>query len=211
MRKKWLMIAGLILLAVPALAAAPKAVSILIDNAPFAGQALWYHDRVYVSLEDVARTLHATYTYDHATNRARVTLPAAAYAAAPAPAGHPYVVAAYKQQFTFSDNTKVVITFKNSGDATARNVEAICLFKDDRLEPINADLRVLGDMAPGDERSAEFYLYPSGGYASNYPVFPYYAGFGIVDNDRITIRGRLTSVRYDIRLNYPGGPTPDAR
>ncbi len=92
----------------------------------------------------------------------------------------------------------------------------MCVFKDDRFNPVNAELKVLGDIGPGESRSAEFYLYPQTSYvASSVYAYPYYGypayGFGLVDEDKISIRGTLSAVNYAFKLNYPGRPQTEGR
>lgn len=212
------------MLAVTALWAAPKALSIFVNDTPFAGKALWYKDRIYVSLEDLAGTLNATYSFKPSTGEVRlqfpnrgVGAPSAAMSGAIAGAGaaHPYVKVAWEQKYFYPNNVKIVSQFQNVGDAKAVNVEVICIFKDSMLKPITADVRYLGDMEPGDSRTTDFYLYPSGGYGSavaqNSANYYGYAGFGIVDDDKISIKGELSNVYHQFRLNYPGAPNAQGR
>jgi hypothetical protein len=244
--KKTLAILGLLALTAGGMAwAAPHALSIYINDTPFTGKALWYKDRVYVAVEDLAGSMNGTYSYKPSTGEVRLVLPGGGAAAAPAgahPAAEaapnppavaamrnrvavgrsplrPYVRAVRQQKFLFPDNAKVVATFKNMGEADAHNVEVVCVFHDIDNRPINADIKFLGDMAPGETRTAEFYMYASSGYASaggaassNYYSYGYgYAGFGVMDDDKISIRGQLSTVSYDFTFNYDHAPNPKGR
>jgi hypothetical protein len=221
MARKSLLALALVALAATAIAAAPRALSIYLDDTPFAGKALWYKDRVYVSLEDLAGTMNATYSFKPSTGEVRVTFPArGASSAAPAVARSagpvfPHVKVAWEQKYVFPNNAKIVAQFKNEGEATARSVEVVCIFKDTVLKPITADVKYLGDIEPGGVRTAEFYLYPGGGYAPGAPIasggWYGYAGFGIVDDDKISIRGTLSSIHHEFRLTYPNALNSQGR
>lgn len=76
-------------LAVSAALAAPRALSITINETPFSGKALWYKERVYVSAEDLAVSLHATYSFNPKTGEVRITLPAPTSLASPSPTSVP--------------------------------------------------------------------------------------------------------------------------
>lgn len=221
MKRIALLVTALIVLGATALLAAPRALTIFINDTPFAGKALWYKDRVYVSLEDLAGTMNATYSYRPSTGEVRLTTsgrgtsmaPASGSATASATADvHPFVKVAWEQKYMYPNNAKIVAQFKNVGDAPARNVEVVCVFKDLMLKPITADVRYLGDIAPDEVKTADFYLYPSGGYAPGAPIANNgYAGFGVIDDDKISVNGTLTPIKHEFRFSYPNAPDTEGR
>lgn len=218
MARKGLLAVALILAVATGIWAAPRALSIFVNETPFAGKALWYKDRVYVSLEDLAGTLGATYSFKPSTGEVRLSFPNRGAGTGPATVVHtngpvrPYVKVSWEQKYMFPNNAKIIAQFKNVGEAMAQHVEVVCVFKDNLQKPITADVKYLGDIEPNGVRTAEFYLYPNGGYAPGAIVDAgYYAGFGIVDDDKISIRGTLSTVNHQFRLMYPEAPDTQGR
>lgn len=196
MRKR-LLIALLVALALPVLAAAPRALSVVINGYPVKGKALWYKGKVYVPLEEVAAATGGTYSYNPANGLAEVNV------GSPAPPARreivrPYIKVRWEKKYMTGNNAKVLATISNSGEAVAENVEAICIFKDGSLREVTAVTREVGRLLPGESRTLEFNLFE--GYVINQ-----YGAPAIVDGlayDKILLNGQWTRVSYELKFNY---------
>lgn len=212
--RKGLFLAALLVLALAGavLARAPQSLTIFINGFPMTGKALFYKDKIYVPLEDVARSTGGTYSFDEASGTARVTVGAPAPTSQAAPAeGTPYVKVTWERKYLYGTNAKVVATLSNRGEAPARNLEVTCIFKDGTLNELNAVTRALGTLAPGESRTVEFILFDSATAA--YPTYGYYNGYyyyypaaGVagagIGGDKINIGGHWTWIFYELRMNY---------
>lgn len=212
-RRTWFLIAALggILTLAPALAGTPESLSILINGYAFSGKALWYKGKIYVPLEEVAKSTGGTFGYDPATGEAVVTVgapPAELRAATPASGARPYIKVTWERKYLSGNNARVMATLTNQGDAPARDLEAICIFKDGYLNEIGAVARPLGTLGPGQSRTVEFQLYqesslvyPSYAYTGGYY---YYPGGGLIggSGDKILVNGHWTRIYYELKFNY---------
>lgn len=214
MRKSWsLLVLGLLLgAALPVLARAPDALTIFVNGYPMAGKALWYKDRIYVPLEDVAKSTGGAYQYDATTGTARISVgaPTATAIRREEPDQRPLVRVVWERKYLGGANARVVASLKNVGEAPAVNLEAICIFKDDTLNELSAVSRPVGNLLPGETRTVEFALYDTsvaGGYPS-YGYGPggyyYYPGgsTGSLSRDKILVDGNWTRIYYELKLNY---------
>ncbi|MEW6277257.1 MAG: hypothetical protein AB1758_01455 [Candidatus Eremiobacterota bacterium] len=185
-----------VLLALPVLAAAPQALSVIINGYQMRGKALWYKGKVYVPLEEVAAATGGTYQYDPSTGVATVSV------GTPAPpprreVQRPYIKVRWEKKYLAGTNAKVMTTIANIGDVPAENLEAICIFKDGYLRELTAVARPVGRLLPGESRTLEFNLFE--GYSG-------YAGYTpCVDPllyDKVLINGQWTRVSYELKFNY---------
>ncbi len=195
-KKRWLI--GLVLLVtLPVLAAAPRALSVVINGYPVKGKALWYKGKVYVPLEEVAAATGGSYRYNPATGLAEVTV---GLAAAPArrEVVRPYIKVRWEKKYLTGNNAKVLATISNTGDTVAENVEAICIFKDGNLREVTAVTRDVGRLMPGENRTLEFNLFD--GYVVNSYGAPIVAD-GMI-HDKILLNGEWTRVSYELKFNY---------
>lgn len=147
----------LMFLAVPVFAAAPQALSVLINGQAMQGKALWYKGRIYVPLEDVASSTHGTYRYDQNTGKAEVTVGQGGKVSVQA--GRPHLKVKWEKKYVTATNAQVLATIVNNGQGVARNVEAVCTFKDPTLRELSASMQRAGDLKPGESRTLEFRLY----------------------------------------------------
>lgn len=185
------------LVALPVLAVAPKALSVVINGYPVKGKALWYKGKVYVPLEEVAAATGGTYSYDPASGLAAVTVGAAAPPAR-REVVRPYIKVRWEKKYMTGGNAKVLATISNSGDVPAENVEAICIFKDGSLREVTAVTREVGRLLPGENRTLEFNLFE--GYVVNQWGTPV-VGDGLY-YDKILLNGEWTRVSYELKFNY---------
>jgi len=72
--KKHLWMIAAALLAVPALAQAPKELKIYLNQHPYTGKAIWYKDEIYVPLADIVRNLGGSFAYNHTTGVVNVSI-----------------------------------------------------------------------------------------------------------------------------------------
>lgn len=218
MRKPWtLLLVGLVLgAALPVLARAPEALSIIINGHPVSGKALWYKEKIYVPLEDVAASTGGTYQYDERTGTARVTVgggaarPGTPRVQQSSLDERPYIRVVWERKYVTGDNARVVTTLKNVGEATAQNFEAICIFKDDTLNELTAITRPIGSLGPGESRTVEFAMYDTSGVAG-YPAYGYGTGgyyyptgsvAGVGRGDKVLVDGHWTRIYYELKFNY---------
>lgn len=215
MRKPWiLLLVGLVLgAALPVLARAPESLSVFINGFPLGGKALWYKEKIYVPLEDVAASTGGTYQFDASTGTARVTVGGGAQRGAPAARTgieeRPYIQVVWERKYLTGSNARVVVTLKNVGEAPAQNFEALCIFKDDTLRELTAVTRPLGTLAPGESRTVEFALYDTN--VAAYPPYAYGPGgyyyptgsvVGVGRGDKILVDGQWTRIFYELKFNY---------
>lgn len=217
MRKSWtLLLVGLVLgAALPVLARAPEALSIIINGHPITGKALWYKEKIYVPLEDVAASTGGTYQFDERTGTARVTVGGSGSGARVQQQStsdeRPYIRVVWERKYLTGSNARVVTTLKNVGEASAQNFEAICIFKDDTLNELTAVTRPVGSLAPGESRTIEFAMYDTN-VSAGYPAYGYGGpgGYyyptgntgGISRGDKILIDGHWTRIYYELKFNY---------
>lgn len=195
-RSLWIaLLVGLV--ALPVLAVAPRALSVVINGYPMKGKALWYKGKVYVPLEEVAAATGGSYSYNPSTGLAAVTVGTAA----PAPRREvmrPYIKVRWEKKYIAGNNAKVLATISNTGEVPAENVQAICIFKDGSLREVTAVTRDVGRLAPGENRTLEFNLFE--GYVS-----PQYGAPAIATGlvyDKILLNGEWTRVSYELKFNY---------
>lgn len=203
--KRRLLIAAL-LLALPVFAAAPKTLSVLIGGVALDGKALWYDGKVYVPLESVSKAMGGTYNYDANRGVASVELAGGARQAIPAN-GRPYLKALNARSFSTGDNLRVLATVVNSGNAPAREIEITCTFESGYLGEINACVANLPELAPGQQKTVEFWLYEqripdaSGGrpYAQPMAVPGSYLARG---NDYVYVNGNWERVTHNLHFRF---------
>ncbi len=198
----WIMILlTAVLVAMPGgrelLAAAPRALSVVINGYPVKGKALWYKGKVYVPLEEVAAATGGSYSYNPQTGQAEVMV-----GNPPPPVRRelirPYIKVRWEKKYMTGNNAKVMATISNTGDAAAENVEAICIFKDGSLREVTAVTREVGRLLPGESRTLEFNLFE--GYVVNSYGAPIVAD-GLI-HDKILLNGEWTRVSYQLKFNY---------
>lgn len=203
--KRRILIAAL-LLTLPVLAAAPKTLSVLIGGVALEGKALWYDGKVYVPLESVSKAVGGTYNYDANRGIASVDLGAGARQAVPSN-GRPYLKAINARSFSTGDNLRVLATVVNSGSAPARDIEITCTFESGYLGEINACVANLPELAPGQQKTVEFWLYEqripdaSGGrpYAQPMAVPGSYLARG---NDYVYVNGNWERVTHNLHFRF---------
>lgn len=193
MRSRKLWMACLLLLAIPCIAQAPQALSIIINGVPLQGKALYYKNRVYVPLEDVARATGGEYAVDSSTGviHATVLTPTAGRKGE---VSRPYLKVVYERKYTMGSNARVLATIVNQGPKPASNVEVLCTFKDGVRRELGASVQNLGSMAPGERRTVEFRLFEAANTPSGFVGAPPY--------DQIYIDGVWTRVSYELTFNY---------
>lgn len=151
-----ILLLAIAILALPALAAAPKKLSVLIGGVPLDGKALWYDNQVYVPLESVSKALDGRYVYDEAKGVATVNL---SNAGKPQASGRAHLKSLASRSYSTGDNLRVLATVMNSGDGPARDVEIICTFGSGYLGEINASVANIPELAAGQKKTVEFWLY----------------------------------------------------
>jgi len=210
MKRRWLVGTVLAAVALPVLAQAPKALTIFVNGYALQGKALWYKGRIYVPLEDVARSTGGTFQYDGGTGTAQATVGSSNAPAAPVAASGPVVVAApnpalpagarpylkvvYERKYTTGNVAKVLATVANQGQLPAGNIEVICTFKDGLGRELTSQLQPAGNLQPGESRTLEFGFQ---GYGFGPPLSP---GFG--QEDHLWIDGHWTRISYALKFNY---------
>ena len=196
-------------LALPVVAQAPRALSIIVNGVPLQGKALKYKGRLYVPLEDVAAATGGTFTTDPATGVVSATVPTQQTAMRPPDAmsapsqarrpseQRPFITVVYERKYTEQTNARVLATIVNQGQLPAQDVEMICIFKGNQRE-INSYAKNVGSLRPGEKRTVEFRLFerPNGAYHG-----PNIARAATPD-DRVYINGEWTHVSYEFRFNY---------
>ncbi|MCE7873970.1 hypothetical protein DYH09_26860 [bacterium CPR1] len=179
------------------LAAAPRALSVVINGHPVKGKALWYKGKVYVPLEEVAAATGGSYSYNPQTGQAEVMV-----GNPPPPIRRelirPYIKVRWEKKYLTGNNARVLATISNTGDAAAENVEAICIFKDGSLREVTAVTRDVGRLLPGESRTLEFNLFE--GYVVSAYGAPIVAD-GLL-HDKILLNGEWTRVSYQLKFNY---------
>ncbi|MHB2016799.1 MAG: FxLYD domain-containing protein [Candidatus Xenobia bacterium] len=226
MRNKHVLIFLLGLLVGPVLADAPRQLSIILNQRPYAGKAIWYKNEIYVPLKDVVRNMGGTFSYDHTTGVVNVQIGQIAPPqggtrgdvngpqsdATPTDVGG-LVRVTWQNKVLYADNAKVTATFTNQGSGLAKNVQAVCVFKDDSGNVIGTSVQSLGNIAPGASRSKEFWLFDpsqSGVYPPPYGTTTG-CGYGYVNPnvsmgqspfDQIQVGTYRTSVQYDFKITY---------
>lgn len=158
-KRRKLSILALTLLSLPVFAAAPKRLSVIIGGAPLEGKALWYDNQVYVPLESVSKALEGQYHYDAVQGVASVHLGSKHAVKNSRTASRPFLKALETRSFSTGDNLKVLATVVNSGNAPAREVEIVCTFESGYLGAINVSIANLPEIAPGQRKTVEFWLY----------------------------------------------------
>jgi hypothetical protein len=199
-------------LAVPVLAQAPTALSIIVNGVPLEGKALMYKGRVYVPLEDVAHATGGSYSFDPKTGVVEAVVATPGRAQAPDPNANrqplhsrtpfrPVLEVSEAQKYISPSNARVVARVTNQGEVPAQKVEAVCTFKDGDRRQIGVSVRPLGLLQPGETRVVDFHLYENGNGEQS-------AQSGAtVPEDKILLYGHWTRVSYDIQLNYAGAKT----
>jgi hypothetical protein len=211
----------------PALAEAPKALSIILNDRPYAGKAIWYKDEVYVPLADMVRNLGGTFSFNHTTGVMNITLggrapstrtvspcrgetepqPATAESTPPpASAIGALVQASFEHQILYEDNAKVSAVFRNNGDTPAHNVNVLCLFRNNMHDIIGTSVRNLGGLQPGESRAAEFWLFePQGAPPTSTVGYPATGDQSPVMNQSalttISVGTYRTQVQYELQVN----------
>lgn len=205
---------ALILLALPVFAAAPKRLSVLIAGVPLQGKALWYDNQVYVPLESVSKALDGRYHYNPQSGVASVQLGPNGPASPvkdPRTASRPFLKALETRSFSTGDNLRVLATVTNSGNAPARDIEIVCTFESGYLGEINASIANLPELAPGQRKTVEFWLYEqrvpdhTGGrpYAQPMAVPGSFLARG---NDYVYLGGNWARVTHNLQFRFL---TPD--
>lgn len=156
LKTRKILLLALAILALPALAAAPKKLSVLIGGVPLDGKALWYDNQVYVPLESVSKALDGRYVYDEAKGVATVNL---SNARKPQASGRAHLKSLASRSYSTGDNLRVLATVMNSGDGPARDIEIICTFGSGYLGEINASVANIPELAAGQKKTVEFWLY----------------------------------------------------
>ena len=197
LRKKMAIAASLMVLAVPVLAQAPQALSIIINGVALQGKALQYKGRLYVPLEDIASATGGTFTTDPKTGVVTATV------LTPSGARHgemqrPFIKVVYERKYTEQSNARVLATIVNQGEKPAENVEMICTFKGNQRE-LNSYVQNVGTLKPGERRTLEFRLFEAASTPPNY-VAP--GTLGTVPDDKIFIQGEWQRVSYEFHFNY---------
>lgn len=202
--KKRLLMAAL-LLAVPVFAAAPKHLSVLIGGVALDGKALWYDNQVYVPLESVSKAVGGTYSFDPSSGVA--TVKTGPVAPALPPNARPFLKALSARSYSTGDNLKVLATVVNSGSAPARDIEITCTFESGYLGEITASVANLPELAPGQQKTVEFWLYEqrlpdaSGGrpYAQPMVAPGSYLARG---NDYVYLNGNWARVTHNLQFRF---------
>lgn len=202
-QKRWAL--ALLLLALPALAAAPKSLSVLIGGVALNGKALWYDNQVYVPLESVSEALKGTYSYDPGRGVASVDLGPRRPPAQPN--ARAYLKTINARSFSTGDNLRVLATVVNSGSAPARDVEITCTFESGYLGEITASVANLPELTPGQQKTVEFWLYEqrlpdaTGGrpYAQPMAVPGSYLARS---NDYVYLNGNWERVRHSLHFRF---------
>ncbi len=207
MKRRWLAAFVLVAVALPVLAQAPKALTIFVNGYALQGKALWYKGRIYVPLEDVAKSTGGTFNYVTGTGTAQATVgaagvpaptavvPATTTTTTVAPAGsRPYLKVVYERKYTTGNVAKVLATVVNQGQLPAGNIEVICTFKDGLGRELTSQLQPAGNLNPGESRTLEFSFV---GYGFGPPLSP---GYG--QEDHLWIDGHWTRISYALKFNY---------
>lgn len=107
---------ALVVLALPVIAQAPKAISIIVNGVPLQGKALNYKGRLYVPLEDVAAATGGTFTTDPATGVVTATVPMQRTAmrppgevapARPDPGPRPFIKVLFERKYVEQTNAQI--------------------------------------------------------------------------------------------------------
>ena len=211
--KKLVIGSALFAVALPVLAQAPRALSIIVNGVPLQGKALNYKGRLYVPLEDVAMATGGTFSTDPATGVVTATVPTPQLATHPSEPmtppppvrtqrpgeqQRPFIKVVFERKYTEQNNARVLATIVNQGSRPAENLEIICIFKGDQRE-INSYVQNVGNLRSGEKRTVEFRLFegPTGGQ--------YYSpstATGAVPDDKVCINGEWTRLSYEFRFNY---------
>lgn len=195
----------LTLLSLPVFAAAPKSLSVVIGGVALDGKALWYDNQVYVPLESVSKAVGGTYNYDSSKGVASVEI-GPRQPAAP-PNARPFLKALNARSYSTGDNLKVLATVVNSGSALARDIEITCTFESGYLGEISASIASLPELAPGQQKTVEFWLYEqrlpdaTGGrpYAQPMSVPGSYLARG---NDYVYVAGNWQRVTHNLHFRF---------
>ncbi len=211
LKKRKILILALTILAIPALAAAPKRLSVLIGGVPLDGKALWYDNQVYVPLESVSKALDGRYSYDAGQGVATVDLGATR---TPRSSGRAHLKSVASRSYSTGDNLRVLATVMNSGDGPARDVEITCTFGSGYQGEITASVANVPELAPGQRKTVEFWLYEqripdhTGGrpYAQPMSVPGTYLARG---NDYVYLRNGWERVTHNLQFRFvnPDGTT----
>lgn len=186
-------------LSLPVLAKAPEALSVLINGKAMKGKALWYKERVYVPLEDVATTLEGSYDLDVKSGRAEVNFGAPKLNNGQRAFGILSVKS--EEEYIASDNATVVATVTNIGQAPLENVQGVCEFRDGSSRDMRPSIRDLGSIEPGQTKIVEFRLYDQP--AQVYAYCPQCSfGVGTGPRDQVLWNGRFTRVRTKVSFTH---------
>lgn len=164
MTKKILSLLAIVAIALPVLAKAPEALTVFVNGYRVTGKALWYKGRIYVPLEDVANSTNGHYNYDPSRKVASASIGSAVAGPeqpAAASAERPFIEVVWEKKYTTGNNARVVATLTNQGSLPARDLEAICIFKDSSLQELTSVTRPVGTLGPGQTRTVEFQLFNS--------------------------------------------------
>ena len=192
---------GLVLLCfcVPVLAKAPEALSVVLNGKAMKGKALWYKERVYVPLEDVASTLDGSYQLDPESGRAEVNFGTPRLKNGQNAFGILSVKS--KKEYVAPDNATVVATVRNIGQAPLTNVQGVCEFRDGSLRELRASIRDLGTIAPGQSKIVEFRLYDQPAQVFSFcPECGF--GTGVARRDQVIWNGGYTRVRPKVEFTH---------
>lgn len=201
-KRRFWVIALVALFCVPVLAAAPEALSVLINGQVMEGKALWYKGRIYVPLEDVARSTGGTYHFNKTTGKAQVTVGQGRAQARASQAVRPNIRVEWEKKYVSQDNARVLATVMNTGQTPANDVEAICIFKDGTLQEVSASAQVIGTLAPGQRRTVEFRLFEAPTYQQTAWGAPISVGGPLGRNGEVLLNGTWTRVSYELKFNY---------
>lgn len=191
--RKLLWLLALVLIAVPCIAQVPQALSIVINGIPLQGKALYYKNRVYVPLEDVAHATGGQYSADPSTGVVQATV----LTPIPARRGElqrAFLKVLYQRKYTSGTNARVLATIVNQGSKPAENVEVFCTFKDGVRRELGGSVQTVGNLKPGERRTLEFRLFEM----ANQPGF--FAGAPA--DDSVMVNGIWTRVSYELRFDY---------
>ena len=197
LRNKLAAAAALLVLAVPVLAQAPQALSIIINGVALQGKALQYKGRLYVPLEDIAVSTGGSFSTDPKTGivTATVLTPSGARRGE---MQRPFIKVVYERKYTEHSNARVLATILNQGEKPAENVEMMCTFKGNARE-LNTYVQNVGTLKPGERRTVEFRLYEAANAAQN-GAQP--GTLGVVPDDKVFINGEWQRVSYEFHFNY---------
>lgn len=202
-KRRFWVFAWAILFCLPVMAAAPEALSVLINGQVMEGKALWYKGRIYVPLEDVARSTGGTYHFNKTTGKAQITVGPGRAESAQAPQGErPNLRVEWEKKYVSQDNARVLATVMNTGPRPAVDVEAICIFKDGTLQEVSASAQALGTLTPGQRRTVEFRLFEAPTYQQTAWGPTAYWGSPVARNGEVLLNGQWTRVSYELKFNY---------